>query len=221
MLIGYLQDSTLEKQFEALNADYAPHGISFRLKEITRTVNSRWATSGNQSDLNEMRTQLRRGDYKTVNVYYMTMVQYPAPGDILNGLCTLPTTVTSPNSTAFLRDGCLVWHVTLPGSPREAKTTTHEIGHWFGLLHTFQGGCSGTGDGVDDTPAEKTASRSCDVKRDTCPDQEGFDPVNNFMDYSPPPCRNQFTKGQGTRMHNEFFTYRLSSRANGVLSVSQ
>jgi len=126
-----------------------------------------------------MKTSLRRGTYSTLNLYIRPFIgNAESPDRILLGHCPFP--VSNPSKTDFNNDGCMVLQDTVANG---GKTATHEVGHWFGLLHTFEGGCEG-GDGVDDTPAEATASEGCDLKRNTCPGK-GYDPVENFMDYSP------------------------------------
>ncbi len=73
----------------------------------------------------------------------------------------------------------------LPGY-NEGKTAMHEVGHWFGLLHTFQSeACSpGGGDFVVDTPQESTPTSGCPVGKDSSPLEPRLDPIPNFMDYS-------------------------------------
>ena len=92
-----------------------------------------------------------------------------------------------PSANDFTMDGCVVTYESLPGgrSPYGlGKTLTHEIGHWFNLRHTFEGGCSGPGDFVDDTPAQGVPTFGCPniTVPDTCP-SPGLDPIHNYMNY--------------------------------------
>ena len=141
----------------------------------------------------EARTkQLRTGDYRDLNVYFLT------DWDSL-GSC-YPPVETARGSTEFFQDGCTINAGALPGSwagdsYNLGMTTVHEVGHWFGLFHPFQpsgpgidwtgpGVCEGTGDYIEDTPLQKDPSQGCPMKKDSCPDQPGEDSVDNYMDYS-------------------------------------
>ena len=109
-------------------------------------------------------------------------------------------------------DGVVLAAGSLPGGDIEnydqGKTATHEVGHWLGLAHTFQNGCSSTGDRVADTPAQRSPTSGCPEGRDSCPKDPGLDPIHNYMDYSYDACYTEFTPGQAIRMAQQWLYYR-------------
>ena len=190
----------IANQLGALQAAYAPSNISFDLVGTDYIVNDRWAADQNDSD---MKLALRRGSYAALNIYFQTNLSILANGAAtqLLGYCTLPTNIMySPCSDCapvaepasdYFQDGCNVLAGSMPNGQvvgyNQGKTAVHEVGHWFGLLHTFQDTTCASddpGDYIDDTPQESVSTDGCPVGKKSCPDRPGFDPVHNFMDYS-------------------------------------
>ncbi|OSS53309.1 hypothetical protein B5807_02437 [Epicoccum nigrum] len=198
---GYMTQSALDKQLAVLNDAYAPHGISFTQAGADWTVNSQYAND--QAEV-AMKKALRKGTYADLNVYF-------TPGTEYLGYAYFPKSVAA-GSQDFYLDGVVIRSSTVPGGSETkynlGHTATHEIGHWLGLYHTFQGGCTGSGDYVSDTAAEASASYGCVTTRDSCPSQAGLDPVTNYMDYSDDDCFTGFTAGQQTRMYSYWNSYR-------------
>jgi len=179
----------------------------FRLASTDTTVNRQWyrANPGTVAERN-MKKQLRDGEADTLNIYLNKPGK--VDGQQLLGWATFPQDYDRrPNM-----DGVVIHQESLPGGSftnfNKGDTVPHEVGHWLGLYHTFQGGCSVRNDLVADTPAERTPSFQCQEGRDTCAAKDGDDPIHNFMDYSYDSCLNQFTAGQNDRMVTLWRAYR-------------
>ncbi len=123
-----------------------------------------------------------------------------------------------PQSAAGQRhDGVVIRASEMNGSSR---TLTHEVGHYLGLAHTFQGGCSLAGDGVDDTPPVESPNWGCPWSTNSCsvdsPDLP--DMIENYMDYSS--CQALFTVGQKQRADNLYSIYRAPMSASENLQYT-
>jgi hypothetical protein len=201
---GDVTTTMINDQINVLNAAYAPWGYSFSLVSVDRTTNSSWFTGcysvGTEK---QMKSALRRGSADDLNLYTCS------PSGGILGWATFPSSYASQPSL----DGVVMLYSSMPGgsaSPYNlGDTATHEIGHWLGLYHTFQGGCTSPNDNVKDTPRVKSPNFGCpDKGLDTCPTPENEggasvvrgDDFANFMDYTDDACMDHFTPRQALRM---------------------
>ena len=209
---GDVPDSRINAQIDVLNAAYAGQdgeggfntAFRFVLAGVTRTNNSVWytMTPGSVGE-RDAKTALRVGGASTLNIYSANI------GQGLLGWATFPSDYRKKPAM----DGTVILSGSEPGGSvdpyNEGDTATHEVVHWLGLYHTFQGGCSKRNDQVSDTPAEKGPAFGCPAPGDldTC-SGAGVDPVENFRDYTDDACMWAFTAGQGARADAAWSQYR-------------
>ncbi len=201
---GDVTNGQIADQIDVLNATYAGTesgqaantGFSFFLAGTDRYYNDTWHRDGASRTY---RSQTRQGGSDALNIWLLDFSYL--------GIATFPWDYGSDPTV----DGIRVQYSSLPGGDATnynlGETATHEAGHWLGLYHTFQGGCTSTNDQVSDTPAQAGPSSGCPIGADTC-SLPGSDPIHNYMDYSYDSCYNQFTSGQSSRMSQMWAAYR-------------
>ncbi|KAI9901424.1 hypothetical protein N3K66_003241 [Trichothecium roseum] len=223
---GYIPGSQIDAQFKVLNDAWAPHGVSFEHLDTTYTQNATW-TVVNFPEWGDMKKSLRQGGYNTLNLYTVLLTD----GFGLLGIGTPPDNYDE-GTEDYMLDGVVIQANTLPGGigpsyvPHpdrytEGDLANHEVGHWFGLFHTYieRGDkplscANGDNDFVDDTPVhmlsltDEGLDMDCPPGRDTCPEFPGLDPTDNYMSSAWQSCWNKFTPGQGLRARNMWAAFR-------------
>lgn len=204
---GQLTQQEIDDSMRVLNEAFGfVSGPVFRLlpENIDYIQNDEWFNIlPFGSKQNAMKAALRQGGPKTLNIY-STKIKLG-----VLGYATFPSTYASNP----VDDGVVLHYDTVPGggipTNNQGLILVHEVGHWMGLYHTFQDGCTGLGDRVNDTPPEAEPTYGCPASVDTCPNQPGFDSLDNHMSYADDFCRNSFTSGQLARIRQQMIAYRL------------
>lgn len=227
---GFLSDAQVQSQIDILNEDFlaipgtngAP-GTNIELQfflatvdpqgnpsnGITRHVNNNW-----YNDSGNYKSQIGWDTCRYLNIYTNTAGGYLGYAYIPNGggvVCQSFDGVVC-NWTAFGRNS--------PGGPpyNQGRTATHEVGHYLGLYHTFDGGCGNagacytTGDLVCDTLREQNPRFGCPGNATSCGGSP--DPIHNYMDYTDDLCMWEFTPEQARRMRCTLENWRPALPSN-------
>lgn len=205
---GLLTDAQIENQTTALNTAYNQHGYSFYTANIDSANNSGWyyATASYHYDTGQwnnddqflaMASAMGMDIATSINFYF-------TGEDYMQGMGVYPWSFAEDDT----KNGLFCANYTIPGGDfpyHLGITGVHEVGHYFGLYHTFENGCSAPGDEVDDTPFQSDANYGCPSNSYSC---GSYDDIGNFMDYMDDDCLNHFTTGQVDRIDWALNTYR-------------
>ncbi len=228
------QVDILNEDFRALTSTPGANGTDSKIQFVLATVdpNGQATTGINRYDNSNWYND--SGSYWNTIAWdpdvYMNVYTMGAPGGssgILGYVPFLPA--SSPNSVGSNGDRVVVLNTAVgrnaPAAPyNQGRTLTHEVGHYLGLNHTFNGGCGGSncytsGDLICDTNSESQPEYNCPGNSSSC---GSTDPVRNYMNYSPDTCMRLFTEEQSRRMRCtlEFYRPGLGTPTGPVLGLN-
>lgn len=192
---------------DTLNRYFSPICVSFEVCEFKYIKDWRYDEFDVDSHWVEM--QVKYHEEQRINIFYVFNINNPA------GECSYSDqgyiTHTDSSGLVIRKDGNACYQDNL-------KALVHEMGHYFGLLDTFEGSelvdgsnCVTDGDQICDTPADPGGT--CDpitcrfIDMDTDSNGDYFTPhVGNAMSDFPGACMCEFTYEQLLYMANFYLT---------------
>ena len=233
---SYFDEAYVENAIDLLNDDFFVTSISFNLVDITYTDLTQYVwhdsfvagnicfpTYGNHNT--QLANDIRGNEWDLDS--YMNIYVIPDMCATILGWSYITNYVYNKRDGVWVNAKAFgVGADHLPVRNNENKVLTHEVGHYCGLLHVFQGTsyCGQNadqndefwymyGDLVADTPpidpSWTCGSGACPPSWNSSRPWADYE-HNNHMDYYPDSCRQIFTEGQIERMHTMLEFQRAS-----------
>ncbi len=202
-----LTQGQVEQAIAEVNGMFSDICVDFKLCEYNVLPNHRQDTILKGTHDEEIAALYRKKN--VINLYFVTEIvdTDPVPGPC--GYAPFGTTTIPPDTNQrdaiFLKKPCF-----------DARVLAHELGHYFGLYHTFEtiangtesatgNDCATTGDLICDTQADPNGQNDalCHFSPQFQQPSSGLiyePPVCNIMSYYNPSCSQFFTRGQLNRM---------------------
>lgn len=182
-------------------------------------VNTKWGRSLSDYKYSTIGTY-NWSPTKYLNIYIVDDIASSGPGQTI-GYTYLPGTSPNVGSDAIVYNRNFLTGTNGCGDPW-VRSLSHEIGHWFGLSHTFgstnEPGVVCGNDDIADTPPTSGFFSTCPpylTLSDSC--SLGHRPnMNNIMDYSGVP--KMFTQGQTDKVR--FSAQSGTASRNNVVDTS-
>ncbi|NIJ54109.1 M43 family zinc metalloprotease [Dyadobacter arcticus] len=227
-----ISEEQIQSQIDVLNEDYGntsgykgfytdslgvDTGIRFKLVTVLRTFNetAQFSPIADADELARISPAWFTNRYLNIWVCrltdrYLGTSQFPVVTEINTKTSGLAT--SEDEALDALTDGVIIDYryfgrdseVITTKIYNLGRTTTHEVGHWLGLIHIWGDRTCGT-DYCNDTPTANTKNETTDVSCtpvfSECRGTVSRNMIENYMDYSPDACMSVFTNDQKERMH--------------------
>lgn len=181
-----------------VNLDFKPMNLQFKVCDVKYIENFQYdslvAKPGPGIGTNELsQMYIKYKDENRINMYFVKYL-ISDKGGVAYGLAPKPSIGSKAED----------WVIITKPAVGDNKTIAHELGHFFGLPHTFETengvevvkriNCSTTGDNFCDTDADPQGDAdglTCQLKNGSKDSNGDFytPPISNIMSYYPPSCK--------------------------------
>ncbi len=203
--VGYYNQGTgVNTQIQFCLASRTPGGN--QTAGINR-INSPLTNMTLETDDTSLKALIQWDPFNYINIWLVNEICSSSIG------CGVAGYAYFPSEHGSNIDGIVIESKWFGSSPSNSTVFAHEMGHYLGLYHTFEGGCENSdcllqGDRVCDTPPDNSIVavpcgaeiNSCYSDTDSGFTQDQNDMYWNYMDYGNWECYSAFTEGQRDRM---------------------